>query len=62
MRDCAADGLNQLWLSDITEPKAAEGKLYLYAIQDVSSNRFLEYSVSDRMKAHTQAGARSGPA
>lgn len=42
---------NQLWLMDITEHKTAEGKLYLYAIKDVCSNRIVGYSIDPRMKS-----------
>ena len=46
-----ADGPNQLWLTDITEHKTAEGKLYLCAIKDVFGNKIVGYSISDRMKS-----------
>jgi putative transposase len=42
---------NQLWLTDITEHRTAEGKLYLCAVKDVHSNRIVGYSISDRMKS-----------
>jgi len=53
----AADAPNQLWLTDITEHKTAEGKLYLCAIKDVFSGRIVEYSIDSRMKSRlaTQA-------
>ncbi len=57
MRDFAADAPNQLWLSDITEHKTAEGKLYLCAVKDVYSNRIVGYSISDRMKARLAVDA-----
>ncbi|MCT3003229.1 IS3 family transposase [Propionibacterium freudenreichii] len=47
----AADGPNELWLTDITEHKTAEGKLYLCAIKDVYSNRIVGYSIDSRMKS-----------
>ena len=43
-RDFTADAPNQLWLSDITEHRTGEGKLYLCAIKDVFSNRIVGYS------------------
>ncbi len=46
-----ADGPNELWLTDITEHKTAEGKLYLCAITDAFSNRIVGYSIDQRMKA-----------
>lgn len=46
-----ADGPNQLWLTDITEHKTAEGKLYLCAIKDVFANRIVGYSIDSRMKS-----------
>ncbi|MGO4258967.1 IS3 family transposase [Marmoricola sp. RAF53] len=47
----AADAPNQLWLTDITEHRTGEGKLYLCAVKDVYSNRIVGYSISDRMKS-----------
>ncbi len=47
----AADGPNELWLTDITEHKTSEGKLYLCAIKDVYSNRIVGYSIDSRMKS-----------
>lgn len=51
MRNFTADAPNRLWLSDITEHRTAEGKLYLCAIKDVFSRRIVGYSISDRMQA-----------
>jgi len=50
-RDFTADAPNQLWLSDITEHRTGEGKLYLCAIKDVFSNRIVGYSIDSRMKS-----------
>jgi len=52
-----ADAPNQLWLTDITEHKTAEGKLYLCAIKDAYSGRIVGYSISDRMKARLAVNA-----
>ena len=46
-----ADAPNQLWLTDITEHKTGEGKLYLCAIKDVFGNRIVGYSIDSRMKS-----------
>ncbi|MGL3151568.1 IS3 family transposase [Microbacterium sp. A82] len=46
-----ADGPNRLWLTDITEHKTAEGKLYLCAIKDVFANKIVGYSIDSRMKS-----------
>jgi len=46
-----ADAPNTLWLTDITEHRTEEGKLYLCAVKDVYSNRIVGYSISDRMKS-----------
>ncbi|MFN6548754.1 MULTISPECIES: IS3 family transposase [Mycobacteriaceae] len=56
-RDFTADAPNQLWLTDITEHRTGEGKLYLCAIKDVFSNRIVGYSIDSRMKSRlaTQA-------
>ncbi|WP_260853672.1 IS3 family transposase [Kocuria palustris] len=56
-RDFTADDVNELWLSDITEHWADEGKLYLCAIKDVFSGRIVGYSISDRMKARLAVNA-----
>jgi putative transposase len=48
---------NQLWLTDLTEHRTDEGKLYLCAIKDVFSNRIVGYSISDRMKARIAVNA-----
>src|SRR5690606_33297639 len=45
-----ADAPNELWLSDITEHRTGEGKLYVCAIKDV-------YSISDRMKSRLAVAA-----
>jgi len=50
-RDFTATRPNELWLTDITEHRTAEGKLYLCAIKDVYSNRIVGYSIDHRMKA-----------
>jgi transposase InsO family protein len=46
-----AEGPNELWLTDITEHRTREGKLYLCAIKDVHSNRIVGYSIDSRMKS-----------
>ena len=46
-----AEAPNELWLTDITEHKTAEGKLYLCAIKDVFSGRIVGYSIDSRMKS-----------
>ncbi len=56
-RDFTADGPNQLWLTDITEHKTAEGKLYLCAIKDVFSGRIIGYSIDSRMKSKLAVNA-----
>jgi len=50
-RDFTAIAPNQLWLSDITERRTGEGKLYICAIKDVFSNRIVGYSIDSRMKS-----------
>lgn len=56
-RDFTATAPNRLWLTDITEHRTAEGKLYLCAVKDVFSNRIVGYSISDRMKARLAVDA-----
>jgi putative transposase len=50
-RQCCAQARNDVWLTDITEHRTDEGKLYLCAIKDVFSNRVVGYSIDSRMKA-----------
>ncbi len=52
-----ADGPSRLWLTDITEHRTAEGKLYLCAVKDVYSRRIVGYSIGDRMKASLAVAA-----
>ena len=52
-----AGGPNQLWLSDLTEHRTAEGKLYLCAIKDVFSNRIVGWAIDERMKARLVVAA-----
>lgn len=46
-----ADGPNRLWLTDITEHRTGEGKLYLCAVKDVFSGKIVGYSIDSRMKS-----------
>ncbi len=48
---------NELWLTDITEHRTGEGKLYLCAIKDVYSNRIVGYSIDSRMKSRLAVAA-----
>lgn len=50
-REFVAETVNTLWLTDISEHRTGEGKLYLCAVKDVCSNRIVGYSISDRMKS-----------
>jgi transposase InsO family protein len=56
-RDFTADAPNQLWLTDITEHRTAEGKIYLCAIKDVFSNRIVGWAIDERMKARLVVAA-----
>ncbi|WP_191281339.1 IS3 family transposase, partial [Nocardioides flavus (ex Wang et al. 2016)] len=53
----SADAPNELWLTDITEHRTGEGKLYLCAIKDVYSNRIVGYSIDSRMKSRLAVAA-----
>lgn len=48
---------NQIWLTDITEHRTREGKLYLCAVKDVFSNRIVGHSIDTRMKSSLAASA-----
>jgi putative transposase len=50
-RNFTAEAPNRLWLSDITEHRTGEGKLYLCAIKDAFSNRIIGYSIDSRMRS-----------
>lgn len=50
-RNFTAERPNTLWLSDITEHRTSEGKLYLCAVKDVFSGRIVGYSIDSRMKS-----------
>ena len=52
-----AERPNQVWLSDITEHRTNEGKLYLCAVNDVYSGRIVGYSINDRMKSSLAVAA-----
>lgn len=56
-REFTADAPNRLWLTDITEHRTGEGKVYLCAVKDAFSNRIVGYSISDRMKARLAVDA-----
>jgi putative transposase len=56
-RQFTAPGPDRTWLTDITEHRTSEGKLYLCAIKDVYSNRIVGYSMSARMTAELAVSA-----
>ena len=56
-RQFSAEAANEVWLTDITEHRTDEGKLYLCAIKDVYSNRIVGYSIDSRMKASLAVAA-----
>ena len=52
-----AQAPDRLWLTDITEHRTAEGKLYMCAIKDAFSGRIVGYSIDRRMKARLAVAA-----
>ena len=50
-RDFTASRPDAMWLTDITEHPATEGRLYVCAIKDVLSNRIVGYALDERMTA-----------
>ena len=57
-RDFTASAANRLWLTDITEHPAAEGKLYLCAVKDVwPARRIVGYSIDSRMTSYLAVDA-----
>lgn len=53
----SATAPNQIWLTDITEHRTGEGKLYLCAVKDCFSNRIVGYSIDSRMKSSLAVSA-----
>lgn len=53
----AATGINQVWLTDITEHHTGEGKLYFCAIKDAFSNRIVGYAAGAHMSASLAVSA-----
>ena len=51
-RSFTASRPNELWLTDITEHRTGEGKVYLCAVKDVFSRRIVGYSIDSRMTSH----------
>ena len=47
-RNFTATRPNELWLTDITEHRTSEGKLYLCAVKDAFSHRVVGYSIDSR--------------
>jgi transposase InsO family protein len=56
-REFTAKAPNALWLTDLTEHRTSEGKLYLCAVKDAYSNRIVGYSIDERMKASLAVSA-----
>lgn len=56
-RQFVAEQPDQVWLTDITEHRTAEGKLYLCAIKDACSNRIVGWAIDSRMKARLAVAA-----
>lgn len=56
-RAFSADALDQIWFTDITEHRTAEGKLYLCSLMDARSLRLVGYSLGDRMTADLAVSA-----
>lgn len=52
-----AEGMNRLWLTNISEHHTYEGKLYLCAIKNAYSGRIVGYSISSRMNARLAVDA-----
>lgn len=48
---------NEVWLTDLTEHRTGEGKLYLCAVKDCFSNKIVGYSIDSRMKSSLAAAA-----
>lgn len=56
-RNFTAVAPNEVWVSDITEHRTDQGKLYLCIIKDLFSNRIVGWAIDDRMKARIVVAA-----
>lgn len=56
-RDFTADRPDQLWLTDITEHRTGQGKLYLCAVKDVFAGKIVGYSIDSRMTSRLAVNA-----
>ena len=56
-RQFAVDGLDELWLTDLSEHPTDEGKLYICAVKDACSNRIVGYAMGERMTARLAVAA-----
>jgi transposase InsO family protein len=56
-RAFAAERVNQLWLTDITERPTGEGKLHRCEIEDACSRRIVGYSLAEPMTAQLAVDA-----
>lgn len=45
------EGPNRLWITDITEHRTDEGKVYLAAVVDAFSRRVIGWSIADHMRS-----------
>jgi len=56
-RDFTALAPNKVWVTDITEHKTGEGKLYLCAVKDLCGNRIVGWSIDRHMRASLAVAA-----
>lgn len=56
-RDFFSDVPDRVWLTDITEFKTGEGKVYLCAVKDTFSHAIIGLALSSRMKASLAVAA-----
>jgi transposase InsO family protein len=56
-RHFTANAPNTVWVTDLTEHRTAEGKLYVCAIKDLFSNRIVGWAIDSRMKARLVVAA-----
>ena len=59
-RNFYVDGINKLWVSDLTYIPTDEGWCYLVSIMDAYSVRILQYKVSDTMETKSFIDALGG--
>ena len=60
-RDFARDEPNRLWLTDITEHRTMEGKVYCAVVLDAFSRRVVGWSIASACSARSSTNSATHP-